>query len=376
MATLVIGLALAVMVRYSLLDFKSDDFYASLKPWYNTIRSMGFAAFATNFSTYNPPYLYLLYLILRIGPDTPPVIGVKIPGLIGDFVCAYFVYRLVKLKSPALFLPSVAAVAVLFAPTMVVNSALWGQADSLYAAGLLACLYYLMVERPVPGMLAYGIALAFKLQALFLVPFLFALFLRRDLKWKHALVVPLTLLAALIPAWIAGRPLGDLLNIYLYQSSQFEFITMNAPTIYTWLPQTKQVFNLFYVPMIIAGVVAACFLVVLIYEGNTRIWRDLFIELALISLILVPFFLPKMHERYFFPADVLSIVLALYMPRFFYVPVVMNVVSFLAYEPFLFGSVPVPLAALALALLVIISILLHDAVQALFASPALTPVQS
>lgn len=366
-AILAASVVLAWLVRLPLLQFKSDDFFASLKPWFNTIRSQGFSAFATDFSTYNPPYLYLVYVVLRLNPDIQPVIGVKVPGLAGDFVCAFFVYGLVRLRYPQGLLPWLASCVALFAPTMIVNSALWGQADSLYTAGILGCLYFLLRRQGALAMLAYGVSLAFKLQALFLAPVLFALLLRGVIKWRHVLWVPAVLLLALVPAWIAGRPILDLLDIYLYQSSQFEFITMNAPSIYTWLPQTKQVFNLFYGPGVIAGAIAAFFLAVLIYEAPAKIENGLLVELALLAMMVVPFFLPKMHERYFFPADVLSIVFAFYFPRYWLVAMGMNAVSFLAYEPFLFYSEPVPLSLLALGLLILIAVVFSHAIRGLFA---------
>ena len=34
------------------------------------------------------------------------------------------------------------------------------------------------------------------------------------------------------------------------------------------------------------------------------------------SVALVPFLLPKMHDRYFYPADIFSLLAAFYMPEF------------------------------------------------------------
>lgn len=370
LALLLVGVLLAIAIRYVMLDFKSVDFLGGQRVWYNTIKAQGFSAFAGNFSDYNPPFLYMLYIVIRINPDIPDLIGVKIPGLIGDFVCAYFVFRIVQLKYHRPLFPSLAALAVLFAPTMILNSALWGQSDSLYLAALLACLFWLLQGRSVLAMIGFGVALALKLQSVFLGPLLLALFLRRGLGWKSILAVPVVMLLSLVPAWMAGRPILDLLSIYVSQSSEFEYITMNAASIYTWLPQTKQIFNLFYVPGVIAGISAALFLVALIYFSPVRFSKRLLIELALLSLVAVPFFLPKMHERYFFPADVLSIVFAFYCPEFFYIPIIMNVVSFVSYEPFLFEDLTIPLPVLALGILVILAVLLRDGIARLYRAAA------
>ena len=95
-----IGVVLALALRYTLIDFKSVDYYSSLKPWYLALHSQGFSAFATDFSNYNPPYLYLLYVVVRFLPDVPMVVALKLPAIAADFACALLVYLLVRLKYP------------------------------------------------------------------------------------------------------------------------------------------------------------------------------------------------------------------------------------------------------------------------------------
>jgi Gpi18-like mannosyltransferase len=363
----VVGVVLALALRYTLLDFKSLDYYASLKPWYLTLRTEGFSAFATDFSTYNPPYLYLLYLVVRFLPDAPMVVAIKLPAIAADLVCALFASLLVRLEYPKRpTLPLIAAGALLFAPTVVLNSSFWGQADSLLALGILGAIYFLALGRPRWAMLFYGIALAFKLQALFLAPVILALVLRGLVPWKSLLLIPVVLLAALVPAWIAGRPLMDLLGIYAYQASQFEYITMNAFSAYTWLPGSKQVFNLFLVPAILMGAAVSLGLCYVIYKSPRKMTVPLMIEVSLLAMIVVPFFLPKMHDRYFFPADVLSIVLAFFSPALFWVPIVMVGSSFVSYQPFLFERDLIPLPFLTLAILILVILLGRDALRQLF----------
>src|SRR5512138_451645 len=76
---LAICVALAIAIRIPLLSFRSSDFFNSLRPWYAAIRELGFSVFATDFTTYNPPYLYELYVIARFFPDISNVLAIKIP---------------------------------------------------------------------------------------------------------------------------------------------------------------------------------------------------------------------------------------------------------------------------------------------------------
>ena len=364
---LLAAIGLAIAVRVSVLDFKSLDFYASLKPWYNMIKAEGFAAFATGFSTYNPPYLYLLYLVARFLPNTPVVVAVKLPSLVADFVCAYLAFLIVaRLEPQRPALPTLAALAVLFAPSVGLNSAFWGQADSLFTAGLLACVYFLQLRQHGLAMLSFGLAVAFKLQAVFMAPVVLALLLRKELPWRSVAIVPLVLFAAIVPAWVVGRPLSELLGVYLYQTSQFESITMNAPTVYAWLPDTKRVFNELYVPAVFMGAAASVAWLTLLYKAHSRIRDRILLEVSLVSMLIVPLFLPKMHERYFFPADVLSIVFAFVCPRFFYVPILVVGASFLSYQPFLFERQYVPLPYLALVLIATTAILSYHSLKQLY----------
>ena len=67
---------------------------------------------------------------------------------------------------------------------------------------------------------------------------------------------------------------------------------------------------------------------------------ELIALLATFSVLLMPYVLPKMHERFFFPADVIAIVLAFYRPRLWYVPVIVGGVSLCCYVPYLSNWAP------------------------------------
>ena len=171
-AFLLIATILAVVLRLSLLGFKSADYDVYTKVWYDTLQTMGYAALKTDFSNYSPPYLYLLYLVVQFLPNMQPVVAIKIPSIITDFVCAGLVYQIIRVKSNNPVLALLGYVATLLAPVMILNSSFWGQADSIYTAALLACLYFLLLRRNWLALLSFGIAFAFKLQAIFLAPLL------------------------------------------------------------------------------------------------------------------------------------------------------------------------------------------------------------
>jgi Gpi18-like mannosyltransferase len=64
-------------------------------------------------AVYTPPYLYYLFLVASVAPALPSVLATKLPSMVGDFVSAWFAYRLVSIAyPPASLAPVFAAVAV------------------------------------------------------------------------------------------------------------------------------------------------------------------------------------------------------------------------------------------------------------------------
>ena len=89
------------------------------------------------------------------------------------------------------------------------------------------------------------------------------------------------------------------------------------------------------------------------------------ILLALTSVLLLPFTLPKMHERYFFPADVISILFAFYYPELFYVPLIIISTSTFTYISYLYQMEIIPLPILAIFMLAGLLIVVRRMVLAL-----------
>ncbi len=338
-ALLAVGILLAIMVRYPLLPFKSYDYIVALRPWYEFIASNGnFAALKYDFSHYNVPYLYLLATVAYFFFDLHSLLAIKITSIIFDFVLAFFVYRCVRLKYRQPnedAIPILAALVALSMPTVVINSALWGQADAIYTAFLVACLYYLLAGRQAAAFIAFGVAFSFKAQSFFFAPFLLWLSVKKKVNWRCVLS-PMVYLISILPAWFIGRPLYDLLMIYPNQMAHYEYkrrLSLNAPNLYQWIPNAY--YDFYPVGMAFTAIVALG-IAYFVFKSRVEITADRLVFLATFSVLIMPYLLPKMHDRYFFPADVIAIILAFYCPRYWYVPVVIGSVSALAYMPYLF----------------------------------------
>src|SRR3984957_13872126 len=177
----------AVYVRYMLRNFITSDFNEFTSVWYAAVQEHGFAASGTPVSNYTPAYLYLLYLTSVAFPHLPAVMAVKVPPIAFDLVCAGMVFLLVRMRYRTGLLPVWAALTVLMAPTVICNSGMWGQADSIYAGFLLACILLLMQGRGALAMIAFALGLSVKFQSMFLAPALCAFWLRGLIRFRHLL---------------------------------------------------------------------------------------------------------------------------------------------------------------------------------------------
>ena len=308
---------LAFAVRLKFFPFASDDYRQFLQGWFSELRANGgLAAVGRNVGDYTPTYLYLLAFLSYI--PAPDLYLIKLLSFAGDIVLAFFARRIVLLKYEQ-FWGEIAYAVVLLLPSAVLNSAAWGQCDSIYTAALLACVYYVLTERPYAAVTAFSIAFAFKLQAVFLAPFLLLLAVRRKIPWRSLLIVPGVYLLAILPAAMLGRDLGDLFTVYFRQTQQYSDISMYLPNLSVWYPKDTPP----SVGMTVALVAACAAMLIAVYLGLREfdLSDEMILSLALLSVLFVPYVLPYMHERYFYCADILGVVYAFYFPEKFYVPV-------------------------------------------------------
>ncbi|MFC0434395.1 glycosyltransferase 87 family protein [Kutzneria buriramensis] len=327
----------AAALRMAFLNYETGDSRIFLS-WYEHIASGGgFAALKDiSFANYNVTYLYVLAALSYL-PVTP-LIGIKVVSAAFDFLLGYFVYRIVALRYPGKWWPVLAGAITLFLPTVVVNASMWGQADAMYAAFAVGGVYFVLRRQPWLACAFIGVAFALKLQTVFVFPVLLLLVLLRFVPWKALLAIPLVYVVLDIPALIIGTSPSQLISVYVSQTGTFDLLTLNAPNVYEYLGTSVT-----SSPLRIAGIVVTGVLVLgligLAWWRRVQLTPTRIVLAATVSVLLVPFFLPAMHERYFFLADAMTVVAAFYLPRRLWaLPVLEQFASFCAYLPFLLGS--------------------------------------
>ncbi len=336
-------IVLGVFVRVMGLQTLNVDTDNYLIPWYDYIIKHGIlTSLGDNFTNYTPPYTY--FLALMTATPLPKITAIKLIPIIMDIINSVIIYKIVNYKYPIGLLAWWAAAIFWCLPTVIMNSAYWGQADSFYTGFLLMTLYFLIKNRPFLALLFFSISITFKLQAMFMAPLLVVLMFRPILnsnrlelehrvKVWHFILVPFVYSLLCLPTVILGRSWSDVWSIYLVQVGTFKNLNEYAPNIYVFIS------NNYFNPISKLGLLVATFAMLLwiIYIIKTEIRMSLekLMLTALTSVALAPFLLPKMHERYFYPADVISLIVAFFNPKLWFLPIGFQLISCLSYYPVL-----------------------------------------
>ena len=328
-ALTLIGLGIRVILRVVI----TDDWLMYWDPWISNLKEMGFSYLATDRYDYTPTFVYILWAISRLPIN--PMTAYKGLHCVLDFVAAGILGKMIWKVTGSKRKGILSYGLFLIVPTIWANSALWAQCDIIFMTFLLLCFYYLFEDRPCKAMFFYGMAFVFKLQSLFIFPFLVILWVNKKVDLKHFLWIPALYFLSIVPAWIAGRPLMDLINIYMAQGAQDVWsLSIKWPNIYQIIG--NQFFLLEYASAgtwLILGI-----LMVILYamaQKRYRITNEFIVQMALFFAILTPWFLPHMHERYGCVADILAIIYAMMNTKKFYFPLVQILVSFNSYMAYL-----------------------------------------
>ncbi|MBP3657144.1 MAG: DUF2029 domain-containing protein [Clostridia bacterium] len=376
--------AVSMLARTAMLDFRSADYVSFLSLWTDMFREGGFSLLAENVGDYNLLYQYILLIITKA--PLHELYMIKWVSVIFDYVLAVAMmlaaghYAGEKAKTPAFLL-------VCVMPTVLLDGACWGQCDAVYVSLIILSLYFLETERPMRSAVLLAFSFAFKLQTIFFFPVVLLGLIHRRYKLRHALAFFAAYLLTMVPALLAGRSLADALSVYAAQSmgQYYDRLTYNAPNLYLFFPMlefsvsreftwmryipgidgkaTNAYLTADLMPTLQHAVLYACVvltLIVVVYWliHYREITPDMTLELALLFAVYLPFVMPKIHERYFFLADMLSVLYAVRRKDRRFMPLLVVGASLMCCVPYLTRQHPIDkrwLALMMLAALVTIS---------------------
>lgn len=331
--------AVAIAVRALLFDHLSIDAYNFLIPWYDTLAKKGFAGLSQPVGNYNILYQTIIALFTYL--PIKALHTYKLFSCVFDFLTAglvaYIVYK--SFPNRPRLKALIAYAAVLLSPLVFLNSACWAQCDVIYAFFCIFSVYHIYREKYVSSLILFGVALTFKLQAIFILPFLLFVYLyKKRFSILYFLIIPAVMVVLSLPGLLMGRGFTEIFTIYLKQTSEYKSMAMNYPSF--WLLFKTEGLDSFYqlfrtVAVLITFTVLLILMIVWLKKKVDFTLQNVLIMAFLISYTCV-LFLPSMHERYGFIYEILGLMLAFWFVKTIPLLVLMYLTSIATYSNYLF----------------------------------------
>lgn len=173
------GLILRLTAALFYSGFAND--IACFAAWSDRMFSVGPGNFYSSevFTDYPPGFMYLLYIIGALKAilqlksfSAAHLVLLKLPAILCDIITGYLIYREAKGLLPHLSQALLLTAAYLFNPAVLLNSAVWGQVDSVYTLAVILLCLFLIRGKLFPAYLSFGIGILLKPQMLIFTPVL------------------------------------------------------------------------------------------------------------------------------------------------------------------------------------------------------------
>ena len=348
-----LGILLRVIIAYVALPpdagFAAD--LNSFRSWASELGTRGPWGFYNRgiFVDYLPGYMWILWALGSVGAlftgSTDPGVLIKLPAILADGLLVLATARLAADLGAPRHGQLLAAVAMAFGPMIWIDSAVWGQVDSVGTAALLLSLSALIRGKTVRGAILAALAAVLKPQFGILIPIVAVLAFVRARSARDPWGFVVAGLAGAATIALAALPFGltlpDVVAKVAEAAGGYPYLSVNA-----WNPwalisvggrsivdATGWASDIDPLPLIgVPGVaigsaaIAAAVLVAMRYVRRDTAIRTV----TAVAILAVAFFvLPtRVHERYLFPAIPLTIALAAARPAWRWIAVVTSAAFF------------------------------------------------
>jgi Gpi18-like mannosyltransferase len=298
-----------------------------------------FYANAASYSLDYPPlYMYFLWFNTLISKwlgltgTAGHVMLMKLPSILADIGIGWVVYRMASKRVSKNWTIFFIALWVMN-PLSMLDSAAWGQVDSILALLCLLMVWFIVKDKFIPASVMLGLAIILKPQGIFMVPIMGYALLRRFFKKKDepkvrtVLLLLKCLLVCIGTVVVVALPFGIkmepnfiewLFNLYVGTANGYKGATVNSYNFYyvirqNWTPDDGTfLFGMSYFTFGMIMIVVTCIGVWVMYQFTKREDEWLPFLYSSVLVYMVTMFGPRMHERYFFPAAVLLLAAVVY----------------------------------------------------------------
>ncbi len=327
---------LTLFMKIKLLDFESGDYQSFLKDWFDYLKNNGgIYALKSYIGDYNAPYITIMALLTYL--PIKSLYSIKMVSILFDYILAFAAALLAKELAPKgkkkyLTLMTFTFISIL--PNVLLNGAMWGQCDSIYASFVIFSLYYLVKEKYIKSFIMLGIAFAFKLQFIFILPLYIVLYVcKKKYSILYFLILPITNIILCLPTIMMGNSIKKVMSIYFAQTGTYsDSLVMNFPNIWNIFPANP---DIFYTIAEILFVIMCGLMLYYIILNKVKFNNEKMLLLGLWFTIIATFILPGMHERYLFVGEILSVIYYLIYRKNGYLAIFINLCSLITYSIYL-----------------------------------------
>ncbi|MDR1774759.1 MAG: hypothetical protein LBR30_07860 [Clostridioides sp.] len=327
---------IGICIRIRFLSYESSDYLIFLREWVKNFRGTSFTeGFNSYKGDYPPLYIYILYIISML-PKNFELYSIKLVSIFFEFVTAFAIFNIGRKNSTIIGLIGF-FVTVLF-PTFWLNSAKWCQCDSIYTSFCVLSFMFALDGKSARSVLMAGIAFAFKLQTVFYLPILFVFLLNKKIKFRHLFLLVVPYILSIIPVCLIGWPLRRVLTIYISQAGEYnDRLTYNAASLFSIMPNMYILERLRpFLPILAFVWTVALFIVAIVFRNKLN--KKIISIFALLFTLGIPWLLPYMHDRYFYLAEVFSIIFIMFYIKLWFAPFLTMVGSLSGYVIYLYGK--------------------------------------
>lgn len=313
--------------------------------WSNMVYQNGLSEFyySDGFTDYPPGYMYILYLLGAIrntfGFLSENYMILKMPAILCDLATGLFVYKIARKRFEEI--PSIVLASfLLFNPVIILNSAIWGQVDSVFTLAIVLMCYFIIEKKLPYAYFIFAIGILLKPQALIFTPVLIygiidQVFLE-NFNWKNffkqlglGLLAIFTLYLATTPFFLKFENVSffeavrnsiiEVITHYQTTMKSYEFATVNGYNLWAffglnWASQDGTFLGITYSALGNIFIILIVAVATYISFGCKKSKGKYFFIGAFIVCSMFLFSV-RMHERYMYPAIILLLLTFIYEPR-------------------------------------------------------------
>lgn len=333
-----IGFILRIVMSFTMPQCDID--VNLFQHWANNLAEKGITNIYSDAKGINLDYppLFLYYLnvlghIGRIGNISKTLLYdvlLKLPSIVADCAIAFIIYKIASKRMNKSFTMFIVA-AWMFNPVVILDSACWGQVDSILALFILLAAYFIEQDKYALSAFSLALAITLKPQGIFFVPIL-GYALLRQLIWDKEIPIAKRLLrfaysiAAFIgTAFLIVFPFGIkmepniikwVIGLYSNTAGGYTYATVNSFNFFylmeaNWVNDAESFMGLTYFKWGMIAIVVISLLTGVLYIMSKKKKSNVYIMSAML-IYAVTQFAPRMHERYFYPAVILLLVAVIY----------------------------------------------------------------